>query len=244
MKRTFKLALFVSLAAHAMVFATLRMMKSGESQPPRAETPRIVMLVPVTDDFIAKPVEPAPPPTPAVQQPPTTPKPKPPTVVEKPLEKPAPKALVKPIVEAKPQPVSATPTTRKLDPVSGPAFNPKTNVQVTVAAAITNPATPVIESSQPQTNAPPAILTGRLKYRRSVDPDYPALAKRRRQEGTVLLDVVIAPDGKPTSVSVKTSSSFPLLDKAAVEAVQRWEFDVTTHVPVRAEIPVRFELIK
>ena len=111
------------------------------------------------------------------------------------------------------------------------------------ASAVIRP--PTVEP-RPTTNvtAEPLIITGRVQYRRAADPEYPVLARRRRQEGTVLLDVIIDPRGHPTQVTVKRSSSFPLLDQAAVEAVQGWDFDVTTSVPVRAEVPVRFELVK
>jgi protein TonB len=90
----------------------------------------------------------------------------------------------------------------------------------------------------------PVLITGRVKYRRAPDPEYPALARRRKQEGTVLLEVIIAPDGRASGVTLKKSSGFPALDRAALEAVPGWEFEVGAAQPVRAEIPVRFELVK
>ena len=116
-----------------------------------------------------------------------------------------------------------------------------------VGISLTNQVAPVVVAvavSPPAPATTPAWITGRVKYRRAPDPEYPLLARRRKQEGTVLLEVLIAPDGRASGVTLKKSSGFPALDRAALEAVPGWEFEVSTAQPVRAEIPVRFELVK
>lgn len=44
------------------------------------------------------------------------------------------------------------------------------------------------------------------------------------EEGQVLLDVHIQPDGSVAEVKLKRSSGFPRLDDAAVQAVRRWRY--------------------
>jgi protein TonB len=77
-------------------------------------------------------------------------------------------------------------------------------------------------------------------------PDYPEAARRMRQEGVVILDILVSPDGAAGEVRVSRSSGFPLLDHAAVDAVRRWTFAPARTggfpVPSRVQIPVRFSL--
>lgn len=58
----------------------------------------------------------------------------------------------------------------------------------------------------------------------NIPPRYPPEAARRGQQGTVVLRLYIAPDGNVMSAEVAGSSGFPLLDRAAREAVTRWHF--------------------
>ena len=86
------------------------------------------------------------------------------------------------------------------------------------------------------------------RYRSNPRPDYPAEARRLRQQGRVLLDVAVSAGGRPTSVSVKQSSGVAALDAAALAAVRRWTFEParTAGIPVaaRVEVPVRFDLAR
>ncbi|VCU71739.1 Gram-negative bacterial tonB protein [Pigmentiphaga humi] len=77
---------------------------------------------------------------------------------------------------------------------------------------------------------------------------YPHAAKRMGQEGTVIVHVVISSSGVPASVSVWQSSGFPLLDKAAVDAVGAARYRpfpddvdqlVATHLPIRFSLNPR-----
>lgn len=93
----------------------------------------------------------------------------------------------------------------------------------------------------------PGLLAQPL-YRRNPDPPYPLAARRRRQEGAVLLAVRVAADGNAVSVTVKRSSGFKVLDDAAAAAVTKWEFeparDDSRPVESEIEVPVRFKLEK
>lgn len=64
---------------------------------------------------------------------------------------------------------------------------------------------------------PPGILSRR-------EPAYPEQARREGIEGTVVLRIAILENGHAGNISVSESSGSSLLDKAAVEAVQRWRF--------------------
>ena len=79
----------------------------------------------------------------------------------------------------------------------------------------------------------------------NLPPVYPAEAIEQGQQGTVMLLVRVSPVGLPTAVEVSTSSGFPLLDRAASEAVQTWHFwpALRDGTPVAGELPlrVRFE---
>lgn len=77
-------------------------------------------------------------------------------------------------------------------------------------------------------------------------PEYPLVARRLGQEGSVVLRVKVDPSGAPAEVHLTQSSGVISLDQAALEAVRRWTF-----VPARrgeeavaawVEVPIRFQL--
>lgn len=77
-------------------------------------------------------------------------------------------------------------------------------------------------------------------------PEYPAQAQRRRQEGVVIIDITVEPNGRTADVDIRQSSGYALLDQAAVKAAMKWE--IMPHEingqAVRAafQVPVKFEL--
>lgn len=80
----------------------------------------------------------------------------------------------------------------------------------------------------------------------NIYPKYPFLAKRRGQEGEVLLKVRVSEEGKPSEVVLQRSSGFELLDLAALRAVEKWKFiaarDFGRRVASTLLIPVVFQL--
>jgi protein TonB len=58
--------------------------------------------------------------------------------------------------------------------------------------------------------------------------------------------VVVEVDGLPGAVSLNRSSGYPLLDRAALDAVRQWTFEPAraagVAVPSAVVIPVRFDL--
>jgi protein TonB len=85
----------------------------------------------------------------------------------------------------------------------------------------------------------------RPAYGSNPRPPYPLPARRLGLEGRVLLEVVVAPDGRASRVSVHQSSGHPMLDTSAADTVRtRWRFVPARRggVPVESTVtvPIRF----
>ena len=82
------------------------------------------------------------------------------------------------------------------------------------------------------------------KKLKTVNPEYPDIAKQARVQGVVILECTISPQGKVTDV--KILRGIPLLDAAAVEAVKQWVYSPTllngVPVPVIMTVTVNFTL--
>ena len=86
-------------------------------------------------------------------------------------------------------------------------------------------------------------------YARNPPPIYPAAARRREQQGTVTVKVLVGADGSVERAEIADSSGFDSLDDAALETVRsRWRF-----VPARRDglaveswvlVPIRFALLE
>jgi protein TonB len=123
---------------------------------------------------------------------------------------------------------------------------------VATREGIGNPASTGIEkmsavSTSPSSRAPgEALIQARPRYRVNPPPTYPAAARRRKQEGTVLLAARVSERGRVNDVWIKESSGSEALDDAALRAVQRWEFEPARLGAVNldsvVEVPVRFQL--
>lgn len=108
-------------------------------------------------------------------------------------------------------------------------------------------AAPVTATNTSVASASPDINRGRRpRYLVCPKPVYPRKALRRREEGLVLLCVMVTTEGMPANVEMVQSSGYSLLDDAAVAAVKNWQF-----IPARigniaiasnVEIPIRFRL--
>lgn len=88
--------------------------------------------------------------------------------------------------------------------------------------------------------------TAKPDYLRNPEPEYPLAARRRGQQGSVLLNITVSPTGRATEVSLQQSSGFELLDQAAIKAAKTWDFEParvgTVAVESKIEVPVRFKL--
>ncbi|HUR21629.1 MAG TPA: energy transducer TonB [Vicinamibacterales bacterium] len=75
-------------------------------------------------------------------------------------------------------------------------------------------------------------------------PQYPPAAQAARIEGTVTLEAIIDADG--VVQNLKVLGSVPLLDRAAIEAVQQWRYSPTrlngVAIPIIMTVRVTFTL--
>lgn len=139
---------------------------------------------------------------------------------------------------------NSTPTSTLPDPsadADAPAVSP-------VAASISpSPgAATTVRASAPAAQSGGAVVSAKPRYHTNPKPDYPLPSLRRREEGTVLLNVLVQTDGTPATISLNRSCGHPLLDRAALDAVHRWTFEPAraAGVPVSSlvVVPVRFSL--
>jgi protein TonB len=217
----------VSILFHAAVLGAYAIFGFNASKSALQQGDDLVTLT-----LVAAPDEPAAPTpvvkvvAPAIVQPLPQQKPVEKTMPVEPLKQPAPPES-KPIVPI-PQPVQVV----VAKPVSqtefqGDASSPKPGTDAITVQA------------QPDIQAKP-------NYLKNPEPVYPELARRRHQEGLVLLAVKITAQGRAERVEIKKSSGFSLLDNAAVEAVRDWEFQParigSLALESEIEVPVRFEL--
>ncbi|HEY1718710.1 MAG TPA: energy transducer TonB [Verrucomicrobiae bacterium] len=213
----------VSILFHVVLLGALGVFGFGASKPALQQEDNLVTLT-----LVAAPDEPvAPAPVvkvvaPAIVQPLPVEK----IIPVEPIKQPVPE--IKPIIPI-PQPVQVVLVAK---PVS------KTESQGDASSA--KPGTDAITvQAQPDVEAKP-------NYLKNPEPVYPELARRRHQEGLVLLAVKITAQGRAGRVEIKKSSGFSLLDNAAVEAVRDWEFQParigSLALESEIEVPVRFEL--
>jgi protein TonB len=77
------------------------------------------------------------------------------------------------------------------------------------------------------------------------DPEYSEEARKAKYQGTVVLWLVVGPDGKPQQIRVSRSLGMGL-DEKAVEAVRQWRFEPSKKdgqpVPVQINVEVNFRL--
>lgn len=77
---------------------------------------------------------------------------------------------------------------------------------------------PQQQEAQPQTVIQNAVLIKQVK------PRYPAVAARMRRQGWVVVQFTVGVDGKVRDVSVVGAQPHHVFDRAATNAVSRWEF--------------------
>jgi protein TonB len=83
-------------------------------------------------------------------------------------------------------------------------------------------------------------------YLENPSPAYPPLSRRMREQGRVMLRVLVNAKGTADDVQIRTSSGISRLDEAAQETVRRWKFVPakrgTEAVSAWVLIPISFRL--
>jgi protein TonB len=109
------------------------------------------------------------------------------------------------------------------------------------------PVAPMVEE-EPPVEVPIVLPLYNADHLRNPPPPYPAIAKRLKIEGTVLVRVLVSPAGLPKKIELAHTSGAPVLDEAALKAVRNWAFVPARRgvEPVEAwvEIPINFHLRK
>lgn len=104
------------------------------------------------------------------------------------------------------------------------------------------PPAPHPPTAPPPATAPPATtpVINDAVAQRSPAPRYPQAALRRGVGGTVKVLANVAPDGSVAKVEVAEGSGNRDLDRAALDAVRRWQFKPATRngQPVASEVRV------
>ncbi len=92
----------------------------------------------------------------------------------------------------------------------------------------------------------PALVSKPTFATRPSPVKYPRLAKRRGVQGEVMVEVWIDQTGRQIKQTLLASSGTSMLDKAALDAIKKWQF--SSHIvdgqaiAHRVQIPVRFQL--
>ncbi|GEP53429.1 energy transducer TonB [Reyranella soli] len=73
-------------------------------------------------------------------------------------------------------------------------------------------------------SAPRTISASQLGFLVPPNPIYPARSRKAGDQGTVMVRVLIDVAGRPSQVSLQTSSGHPALDESAVSAVRAAQF--------------------
>ena len=117
---------------------------------------------------------------------------------------------------------------------------------VTNAAEVDAKATPNVASvttDSAQTNI--VELAKPLFAAAPPQPTYPKIARKKGLEGTATIEVMFNELGEQLALTLVKSSGFSLLDQAALDAVENWQFAapaqrLASHYKVR--VPIRFAL--
>ena len=166
---------------------------------------------------------------------PALPPPEPQKEIVKPKDVPVVKRAPAPV---KPQPILAA-TTEAPQAVSvyAPPDVPK--------APPIEAAPPAPANLQPAVPATPKTVSG-VEYIRPPQPQYPALSRRRGEEGRVVLRVLVNLQGRPERAEIQKSSGAERLDdaarRAALEALFKPHLENGQPVAVWAIVPIVFSL--
>jgi periplasmic protein TonB len=226
----------IIVLAHLALLAVFLMrldFLSGGTVPSKSETLDIIVVDLSSESDTTPPAAPVAessvtsPPPPTSLEPPTEAQPtrEPATIPVEPATQPVVEALLVtkevPLTAPAESPVRPEPPTPAPKPVAT-AVNK--NIAAPSSSATTSapqqPAAGVNRDSDLQAT-PPRLDPA---YLHNPAPNYPALSKRNRESGTVLLLVNVDPEGNALAVTLHKSSGYERLDQAAIQAVTRWRF--------------------
>ncbi|MEM5385450.1 energy transducer TonB [Paraburkholderia phymatum] len=149
----------------------------------------------------------------AIQSIPTPPPPKP-TPVQKVRPKVQPHPTPKPAPD--PLPVAQAPSQHEIAAPAEPAPPPSPTPAAPAPATQAAPAAPAVGKPTMALSAPKNVSHLDCSI---VQPDYPALSRRRGETGTAMIHFVVGLTGKIENIELKKSSGYDRLDQAALDAM-------------------------
>lgn len=180
--------------------------------------PKIDMEPPKLQGVLIAPEPKITPPPPKAEPEPQKPQPTPKKPQQKPQRKPTQKT---------PPPVAKA---------AAPA--PAPSKAVSQKAAASSPA----KTAEPTTQLPSADAAGL----NNKAPVYPMLSRKRKEQGTVWLLLLVSKEGVVTELKLKKTSGFARLDQAALQAVKKWKFQPARKqgqpIDYWYELPLKFSL--
>lgn len=148
----------------------------------------------------------------------------------------------KPAVTTEPEPRLVTQAAE-----STPVFAPEPKTSAPVVETATQLQPEPVKAAEPAPRAVPIEQPSfNADYLDNPSPAYPALSRKLREEGRVLLRVRVDVHGQPAQVTLHESSGHARLDERAADTVRRWKFVPARNggQPVEAWVivPIQFSL--
>ena len=144
---------------------------------------------------------------------------------------------------ARSRPVIAKPLPSGPESARAVAQVPTTQVP-TAAAAKTATAKPKAEHQPAQATL--QLPSTAATSAQNQAPLYPKISRKRKEQGTVLLLLLVSKLGQVESIQIKRSSGFSRLDQAALQAVKQWRFTAASQngqaIDYWYEMPINFSL--
>ncbi len=112
-----------------------------------------------------------------------------------------------------------------------PPYVPPPDIVIDLPTSTKGPTTALVVTDKPRPVAPPPSPVVKKapeidpRYKRRFQPDYPPTSRRLGEEGSVVVQILVGPDGKVSDGKIQKSSGFPRLDEAALKhALRAWRF--------------------
>lgn len=175
-----------------------------------------------------------------------------PKIAKAPPQQPAPVQPAEPVQppKAAPQPVKPAPRRKAPQPelklASSQAPSAYQAQPAASKAAPPKPAPARPPAAAPATSTSTELPSADAAGLHNKAPVYPLLSRKRKEQGTVWLLILVSKDGVVTELKLKKSSGFPRLDEAAERAVRHWKFRPARRqgepIDYWYELPVKFSL--
>ena len=128
-------------------------------------------------------------------------------------------------------------------PVTPPEFHETRPLSIPTESTI---APPAIEKPGPAVAPQADTEPTAVGYGTHASVPYPIDSLKAREQGTVMLLVLVGVDGKVEDIRIEKSSGYARLDRAALNTVKLWSFNPARHGGVAqrawAKVPISFTL--